>query len=107
MTAGVPPVGRAGTSVGQQFVQPLAELEDDREADDGEDEALEADVVSLPVLVVSGAVVSDGEADGSLSGLVSSASVPRSSRRFSVNSGSGVSFSRLLFTESRTLPGKI
>ena len=29
VTAGVPSVGRAGTSVGQQFVQPLTELEDD------------------------------------------------------------------------------
>lgn len=91
VTAGVPVVGRAGTFVGQQPVQPLAELGD--VVEEG----------SLLVLAVLEAVLLEAESDGWSLGLVSSANVLRSSRGSPIKTGSGASVSRLSFKECRTL----
>lgn len=84
VTAGVPLVGSAGTSDGQHPIQPLAELEDDKELEDADDEALEDGEELLLVLDVCDAELSEADLDGFLSGAVLSARVPKSSKRLSI-----------------------
>lgn len=102
VTAGVPSVGSVGTSVDQHLVQQLSELEEDEDLEEADDDALEEGEESILTLVVCEAVLSEAGLDGPSSGSVSSARVPRSSRRSSVKSGSCVFSSRLSCNEFKT-----